>query len=483
LFVLAIGVYAVYGFQGELRFDQGLYTYAAQQMVQGVPFYASTFDAKTPLTVFILAAGMWAGNRVGVDDLLAARATNLLIAGLCVVAVYALGQALFRSRRVGLFAALSFLTFYTFGSYAASGPRDKTFLVLAVAVSLWLGARRRWFWAGLAGALAALTWQPAALIPLVMAVLAVLQTDAPAARRLRSGLAVLAGVLLPLAAVVVYFALVGALRLAYEGSVLFNLKYIDRGPVSPLQHFVNPIHWTLTGYPGQWIILVLGGVMLLALWAERLEAAGSFGQFVAADRFAGLLILSPLFALWSLRDFGSPTDLYFLLPSFAVGFGWLLALAAQAVSATVLRRHWQNNAFVAMLCLALIATAVGPLYHQREVKLPAERANAQRVEQLLGPAGVLLTISAPELLVLTHRANPTRFLYMVFGTPRYLEASEPGGLAGWLQRMQALHPRVVATGTGPNHVDSIPRPVAEWLAAEYDRRSIGIWDVYVAKGK
>jgi len=465
LFTLALVVYLLYGFQRQVRFDEGLYTYAAQQMVHGVPFYVSTFDVKTPLSVFALAGGIWVGRLSGVDDLLAARVTNLIAACLCVAAVYGLGKELFHSRRAGAFAALSFLTFYTFGYYAASGPRAKTFMVLPLILSLWLGARRQWFWAGLFGALAALAWQPAGLVPLIMIVLACVQDAPSASRRLHRAAAAIAGVLLPLLATIGYFALAGGLRAAYEATVVCNLIFTDLGPRTLSQRLVAPLRYALLGYPGQWIIILLGTAMLGASFVGRLESGGGLKRFVAADPLAGSIILFPLFIAWSLVDVGSPTDLYCLLPFFAIGFGRLLDAAAGAIAGAGLRRPWQFRAFEALICLSLLAAAAGPLRTDRDVKLPAEQRAARAIERKLGSDGVLLTIDAPELLVLTHRTNPTRFVQMIKGKARFLDEMEPGGLAGWLQGMQALHPRLVATGKARIHVEAVPASVQAWLDA------------------
>ena len=479
LLLISLLVYTRYGFSGRLGFDEGLFAYGAGQLIQGVPPYVSVFVIKGPISIFVLAGAVLLGNVAGVDQVLAMRIAGLTASCLSALFIYSLGVELFRGKRAGIFIALTFLTFYTFGRYASSGPRAKTFMVAFLILALWLAARREWFWAGFAGALAALTWQPTAILPALMFFVALLQGDSNGVRRVRSGLAVAAGVALPLGATIAYFAATGTLREAIDATVLFNVKYLNRGAASLLDHITRPMQLSVVGYPGQWLIILVGSLMILALFLQRVGRAGGIAPFLRNDRFATLLLSFPLFVLWSLVDFGSATDLFVLLPSFAIGFGWFLLRGVDAVAGVAVRQPWQRVIFVGLFCLALTVAAGYPLEIAEPDVLSEQRQAVREIESLLGDDGVLLTLHAPEVLVLTGRANPTRYLYLLGGSDRYVDDYEENGFDGWMDRLEQLEPQVVVLGTSKVLRQGVPPAYRAWLAEKYEKQKVWHWDIYV----
>src|SRR5690606_35841847 len=104
---------------------------------------------------------------------------------------------------VAFFATLTFIGFRGFAIMAAVvGPRPKSFSVLFDVLCLLAIAQRRWFWAGLCGAVAALTWQPSGILIIVVLALALFQV--PEARWKALGRAVM-GILLPGLLVIVWY--------------------------------------------------------------------------------------------------------------------------------------------------------------------------------------------------------------------------------------------------------------------------------------
>ena len=479
LLLISLFVYTRYGFSGRLGFDEGLSAYGAGQLTQGVPPYVSVFVIKGPMSMFVLASAILLGDVAGIDQVLSMRIAGLIASCLSALFIYFLGVELFRGKRAGVLIALTFLTFYTFGRYASSGPRAKTFMVTFLILALWLAARRKWFLAGFAGALAALVWQPTAVLPALTFFAAMLQGDVNGGRRIRSGLAVAAGVALPLGATTAYFAATGTLREAIDATVLFNVKYLDRGAASLLDHIFGPMRLSVLGYPGQWLIILVGSLMILELVFRRVGRAGGIRPFIAGDRFAVLLLSFPLFVLWSLIDFGSPTDLFVLLPYFSIGFGWFLHQGVDAVTAVATPAPWQRAVFECLLCLAMIVAAGYPLEIAEPDVLSEQRQAVREIESLLGDDGVLLTLHAPEVLVLMGRANLTRYLYLVGGADRYVDDYEEDGFDGWMSRLEHLEPRVVVLGTSKVLRQGVPPAYRAWLAEKYEKQRVWHWDVYV----
>jgi hypothetical protein len=127
LLVLALAalVYGLYGFDGVLLRDYSIYLYSGQRVAEGVPPYVGIFDHKGPLSPLIAGFGVAMSGLLNLDDVYAVRVVFYATACLAVVAVYLLGKEVFRSREVGLFAALTFLGFYAYAQPAASGPEPR----------------------------------------------------------------------------------------------------------------------------------------------------------------------------------------------------------------------------------------------------------------------------------------------------------------------------------------------------------------------
>ncbi|MGB6004187.1 MAG: hypothetical protein WBG36_06170, partial [Ornithinimicrobium sp.] len=163
LAVAAIGaaVFLLQGFGGVLSRDRGLYAYAGQQFADGVPPYEGVLNRAGPLAHMVPGFGAMIARALGTDDLLTMRVMMMVLTVLTVWLTYFLGRDMFGSRVAGVVAAATLLSSRAVVIYAGGGPREKTTMVLLVVCALLAIAHRRWGWAGVATALATLTWQPA----------------------------------------------------------------------------------------------------------------------------------------------------------------------------------------------------------------------------------------------------------------------------------------------------------------------------------
>ena len=186
----AIGVliFLLHGFGGLLTRDLALYAYGGQQFAEGVPPYVGVLNRAGPLAHMVPGFGAMIARALGTDDLITMRVLMMVLSTIAVWLTYLLGRDTFRSRLAGVAAAATLLTFQGFVTYATGGPREKTTMMLMVVCALLAVVHRRWAWAGVAVALATLTWQPAFVAGTVAAVTAVL-VGLPGRRKI-GGLAV-----------------------------------------------------------------------------------------------------------------------------------------------------------------------------------------------------------------------------------------------------------------------------------------------------
>ena len=212
--VVPVVVYVLHGFHGVLTRDLGIYSYAGQQVADGVPPYLGVLNRAGPLAHVLPGVGVLLARVAGLDDgyadVVTMRVLFMLIATAAVAMAYLLGRDLFRSRGAGLVTAGGMLAIHGFIQYASSGPREKTPMALFVTVALWAVTRRRWFTAGLMTSLATLCLQTAFFSTFVSVVVGVLLLAH--GQRLRALVKVAVGGLAPVLVLGVWFALAGSQR-------------------------------------------------------------------------------------------------------------------------------------------------------------------------------------------------------------------------------------------------------------------------------
>lgn len=426
-FLLAAIIYGIYGFDGPLYRDYGIYLYGGQRMADGAPPYAGVFDHKGPLPVALAGLGVVFSGWLGTDDVYTVRSVFFVVGCLSAVAVYLLGESAFRSRAAGFLAALTFIGFQGYSVSVGSGPEPKTPVVLFQALCLAMMLQKRWFWAGLCGSLATLTWQPMGILLAVGFSLAAFR---PAAERWSAMSRFAAGSALPLVATFLYFLYNGAVRQLFDGLFLFNLLRVSRSGEPPYMNPRRILSPVVEGYDFMVFPALVGLGAILALYFLR----------PLRRRFAPILLSLPLFAAWSLTDFQVPEDFYVFLPYASIGFGAALAFAARRLGGRVA---------APLMGVVLFGAAVvgGPLVDESATPGPnlrEQESSARQISRDLGEDARVASINAPQVLALLHETNPNSYLFITDGIDRQISAAYPGGFEGWLRDLGRYDPAGVA---------------------------------------
>ncbi|MEZ5095587.1 MAG: glycosyltransferase family 39 protein [Nocardioides sp.] len=389
-----------------------------------------------PLSHALPGIGVWLGRLVGADDVIAVRVFFLVLAVLSVYAVYLLGRETLRARWAGVAAALALVSLGGFVHYATDGPREKTPMVLFLALALLATVRRRWWWAGFWVSIGTLTFQPGFASAIVGVAAGVLLLE-ERGRRPRAAVAVTVSGLLPLAAFLVWYAALGELRYFLDCFVLIHVRYTEQS--GALTHLTWTWEELDRGYGATRWVLVLGTAAIVAgaLWVASRAAlrADPRGRAVLV---LGIATLGGL--VWSVRAFNGWPDAFILVPMTAVGVPVLLT---PLVGARDSRRAILVTAGWAVVALALAVTfALG----RRTDDLTRQREQAAAVEEVLGPDATYLSMEGPAFLVLTDRVNPLRDQMYGLGLTDYIDATRPGGLAGVAGWVEEQRPTLITKG-------------------------------------
>jgi hypothetical protein len=476
LLALLIGaaLFSRFGIDGNLWRDETVYAYAGQQLADGVPFYVSIFDPKPPLAPLLAALGVLSGRAVGADEINAMRVEFFVFACLTVVAIYFLALWLFRSRLAGLVSAAVFASFKGFAYDALAGPDAKTPGIFFSILSMGLLVRRHWFWGAFVGSLAGLVWQPLVAYAGIAVLWALLASDR--VERWRNGARALGGAAIPVVVLGLYYLIKGAAGKLVQASLIFPLTGVQRGSTrTPFDYMLK----TLGGkYRDTRILFWAGTALLVAMLVWRvLQSRGNL-RGLARDPYVVIVMLTFLgIAVFSLLDFQGYPDLFPLLPYAALGFGGAAAFVVARISAPRARRVATAVSLVAVAALVGITWSNYSNAETNALSLPAERANADKLERILGPDGTLYALGDPTPLVLTGRRNPNRYIYLRSGVDRWVIKHTRGGIAGWKAQIGAADAEVVVVGEWGT---KISRKIKTYLKTIYGPPAkLGIWWVFV----
>ncbi len=458
-------MYWLHGFNGYLSRDLALYAYAGQQVADGVPPYEGVINRSGPLAHLVPGIGSAIGRVLGTDQVVTMRAEFLVLSAVSIWVAYLVGRDFFSSRLTGVASGVALFAVSGFNLYATTGPREKTTLVLLLLCAVLAVGRRRYGWAGAFVSLATLTWQPALFVgaPFALAALWAL----PQGSRLRELGRFAVGGLVPLVGFLVFYTAIGKLRLFLDCFVLIHVRYTEQPGA---EHELSEIWDLLKEVYGDFlwamvigaVALVVGALVTLLVPSRRRNPTYRLVVAGAVGLAGGLL--------WCLKAFNGFPDIFFLLPMTVLGIGYLTREVID---------HLTRSVALVLVVAWLVVATVGEYHFSRDPAddwLPIQRAETEAVFDILPPDATIVSVEAPQPLVLTSRTNPLPHQMFSEGLDGYVDATWPGGLMGFADDIDRLQPTVIARGT--------TRPIwlAQLLARDYWRvGSTPGWTWYVRR--
>jgi hypothetical protein len=288
-------------------------------------------------------------------------------------------------------------------------------------------------------------------------------------------------VLLPIALVCIYFAIVGAFGKFVEAAFVFPLTGVQRGPVT-LGHRITRIAGVVHGsYGVSGALLWIGMFALIAVAVVRLLRSRPQWRAAFTDPLLCIILLTLATQLiYAFADFQGYPDVYPLLPYGAIGMGGLAAVVVSAARSESVR----NVVTSAVLGLTLVFAAVSWVWFGSDPsnsnELRDQRADACAVQRIAGPTGGIWALGDATPLVLTHRKNPDRYIYLGSAVDRWRIKHTTGGFDAWTAKIQAVHPDVVVISGWHS---GIRTRITRWLHQNgYVARFVGPWVVFLTPG-
>lgn len=470
--------------QRKLDADASFMLYAGQQILRGHAPYAGVAIVKLPVSPLAAALGIGIGRAFGVDDILAGRIMFWLCAGITVGAVYFIAASLLTDLTgfsvvisaktcqvlLGSASAIFLLSFQTLGVQVAEGPEAKLPMICAGMLCAALLARQKFFWAGLAGALSFLAWQPG-LIFAAVALLCALVVP----QRKRAFAETLAGITLPMILIGAYLALNGAFGSMLRQAFGANANYLGEKKVAvgffsvlqtnaskvwdvSLECSKTEIPFVVLGFAG-----ILGGAVFLVYYLWRTRDRKMF--------LSAFPLLASGIALFgfSLLDLQKCSDLIPLLPYLALG------ASALFISLILLLAKYSKSARLTLALGILVLVAI-LIYGVRDAfalppqnGLPQQRALAQELSAQLQPNDRVQQFGDTVFLVITRRENATRFVHLGEKQGLGILTAEGVSIDGLIRQLQGANPRVITVSRAK--AKDWASPLYDWIALNYTQET------------
>jgi hypothetical protein len=316
-----------------------------------------------------------------------------------------------------------------------------------------------------------LSWQPAVFYALD-AVLVAAVLGGPRGRW-RAVCRVVVGGLVPLVVTVAGFAAVGALDDFVAATVSYPLTGAPGGDGGVAgstrrlwevvdKHAGGPLFW-------------LGWVLLLVVVAMGVATHRPVRRALQQPLVCVVLVTGVAELLFATTNFQGYPDTYPLLPYVCLGYGGAVALARRA------RWGWVRVATAAVVLVALAAVTV-VRWHEAHLdpsvgQLSAQRSDACGLDRIVVPGTSLYSIGDPVPLVLTHRTNPDRYIYLGMAVDVWKLRHSSGGLGGWLRSIQRSDPSVIVFQSySGRYSDTLKTMIRQ---SGFHRRYLGEWRVFL----
>ncbi|HXG94521.1 MAG TPA: DolP-mannose mannosyltransferase [Blastocatellia bacterium] len=459
--------------------DEAIYDYISQSIVRGQVPYRDVIDPKAPASMYISAAAMAAGRVLGLSDIIAVRWLHIFEMGLLAAITFLVAEAYFCNRLASLLAFFIPLLFDIFSYLVTRGTQPKLPMIIFGMLTLLLIAKDKPLWAGVCSMLSCLCWQPGLMFTGVA--LMIFSKYFTSWRDLRAA-KVAIGAAAPLALVLLYFYLKGALGDLWTWTVIFPYGAFGPQKTTSLSDSFNNISKVMGSRLNSDLILVklAAAGLLIYIAARAWRIIRREEKFLSADLFKDAIIYPPIiYLLFSIISFQSGGDLIPFFPFTGLFAAWFIVQAARLAA-----RAWSKlEPLIPITVMIIISTLIivrAATNKPPKQTLQQQRQEAQVLASYLGPDDKIYVHGVGEILVLLNRPNLNKYIALDSGADDFIAAQKPGGFQDVINEMEAQAPKIVVAARLRNV--SHRKEIKEWLSNHYERLAqIQLKGVFIRK--
>jgi hypothetical protein len=413
--------------------------------------YRDVIDPKGPGAMYVSAAAMFVGRRLGIRDVLAVRYTYIMLAGILSLLTALVAERYFSSHIACLLAFLIPLVPSRYLLMMVAGTEPKLVMMVFGMLALLLISRNRPLWAGFCSMLSCLCWQPGLMFGGIAFL--IFSKYLTSWRDLRA-VKVVAGAVVPLAAVMSYFQARGALPDLWNWAFTYDYSvFMPAGLHSGGQalHQIVSVMRERVFYEGFILVeIALAGLLLFAYervrekWQER-SALG------LPDLYKDALLMPPvIYFAFCMLNFQSSPDTIPFFPFIGLFGAYFLVKASRALASLRLLKPLSDRTRLAValpvIAIALVTLAVfrhAASYRVEGRTLADQYEEARIIDSHLSPGDKIYVHGTAEVLTLLDRPNLNPYIAFDSGSDDYIAAHRQGGFAALIDEIEAARPKVV----------------------------------------
>lgn len=458
--------------------DSAIWDYVAQCILRGQVPYRNVVEIKSPLSAYLSAAAMFIGKLIGIRDVIAVRLFNLLMAGLLSTVTYVVGVKYLRSRIAAAIAFVIPLTPSHLTEWVLGGTEPKLPMILFGMLCLFFIAKNKPFWAGFFSMLSCLCWQPGLMFT---GVAFLIFSRYLTSWRDRAALKVIAGAIVPLLIVVLYFFWAGALSDFWSWTVAFDLHVYAPETAKSLRETLAVLWKVLIRvfrFDLLWVALGVAG--LIAFSIESIK--GKFKHRAEADTsslYRDALLISPLvYVGFCIINFQSGPDLLPLFPFIGLLSGYLIVRLSEYLPNQRLARLAPPLALIALLSLVLLRSSIHRTDSTETLQRQYEQVSA--ISGLIQPTDRIYVHGSVELLVLLNRPNMNPYIFLDRGKDSWIAKRKGVDFHDIIAEMESEEPKIVALSRLGKVANR--RDLEQWVNEHYVKTPLPGFDgIYVRK--
>jgi hypothetical protein len=451
--------------------------------------YRDVIDPKGPGAMYVSAGAMWAGRRLGIQDVLAVRYLYIVLAGILSLVTALVAERYFSSYLASVLAFLIPLVPSRYLLMMVAGTEPKLVMMVFGMLALLLVARNRPFWTGFCSMLSCLCWQPGLMFAGIAFL--IFSKYLTSWRDLRA-LKVVAGAVVPLAAVMGYFQARGALPDLWNWAFTYDYRvFMPAGLHSggqALRQIVSVMRERVFYEGFIFVEIALVGLLLFAYERVREKSQGRSSLDVP-DLYKDAVLMPPvIYFAFCMLNFQSSPDTIPFFPFIGLFGAWFLVKGAGALAALRPTKPLSDRVRLPILLPAIAVAFVtfAVLRHATAYRvdgrtLADQHEEARIIEDHLLPGDKIYVHGTAEVLVLLDRPNLNPYIAFDSGSDDYIASHRAGGFPGLIDEIEAARPKVVLISRLQN-----VRHRAEleaWVDAHYVKMDVPWLNrVYIRKG-
>ncbi|HWP43156.1 MAG TPA: DolP-mannose mannosyltransferase [Blastocatellia bacterium] len=470
-----------------VRLDRANWDYFAQVVSRGGVPYRDVVNIKSPLSAYIGAAAIVATRPFGLRDVYAIRLVCFLMLLMTVGLTFLVGYEFFNSRRIGLLAALILLGFDLLGQGNTADIQPKIPMVIFGLLTLWAVRRDLPFLAGIFGMLSALAWQPGLLFAGAAGL--AFSRYLTSWRDLKV-IKLVSGAVIPLAMLVVYLWMAGALRDFYLWTIHFNYAVYAKEELKTANEFLGALYRVLWGQFQEeriYFLLAVAGLMLIAFRQMKVARRGGARAALDAASHHSIIIAPAVYFAFCAINVQRGADFIPFLPFISILTAVVVVASIDKAGELLERMRpgagkklFTSAGFVAVCTLVFLLSVADTFFYGGDrYTFQQQEADVREAMAHLRPGDKVFVHGTTELLVISGLTNASRHIFLDRGKDIYLDQVEPGGFNGWFERLKSERPRIVALSrlNRVRHKDDFER----WVNEDYRLIEGRTFSYYVRK--